>query len=72
MELVQLVISAFIGIYACYTLKQIQEDIGEFHNAACTRLEVIKNLTALSVQSDIDQTYTELSAQNHADQNQAE
>ena len=55
MELLQLMILAGMGIYACYTLKKIRDDIGEFHTAACTRLEVIKNLAALSAQNGIDQ-----------------
>ena len=54
MELLQLIIFTGIGLYICYTLKQIREDIGEFHTAACTRLEVIKNLAALQAQNDID------------------
>ena len=59
MELVQLVIFTGIGLYICYSLKQIREDIGEFHTAVCTRLEVIKNLAALSPKNDIDQNQAE-------------
>lgn len=58
-ELLQLFILTGIGIYACLTLKQIREDIAEFHTAACTRLEVIKNLAALSAQKDIDESQGE-------------
>ena len=59
MELLQLMILAGMGIYACYTLKKIRDDIGEFHTAACTRLEVIKNLAALSAQNDIGESQGE-------------
>jgi len=59
MELIQLVILTGIGLYICYTLKQVREDIEEFHTAVCTRLEVIKNLAALSTQNDIDQNQAE-------------
>ena len=54
MEFLQLIIFTGIGLYICYKLKEIQADIAEFHTAACTRLEVIKNLAALSAQNDID------------------
>ncbi len=54
MEMAQLLILLGVGIYACYSLKKIRDDIGEFHPAACTRLEVMKNLLALSAQNDID------------------